>query len=212
MSMRRPDQIPFSPRNPHPKPSPFEGVIGCGMLILVACAIVVGCISFAVSWWRGSQPTGSSAPAQRAPLPPRSIPAFVRPPLGPDGRPWPTIPSYIVGIPRLRTGGYSTVKVDNSRCSTDVLAKIFALDSGTPAAVRVFFIPAGSSFTADSLEPGVYDVRYQDLSDGELARSERFDLEERRTLEGFEYSTIELTLYKVVGGNTRTYPLSASEF
>ena len=81
-----------------------------------------------------------------------------------------------------------------------------------PAAVRVFFIPAGARFTAENLNAGNYDVRYQALDDGSLARSEDFSLTERETYNGNEYSTIEMTLYKVTHGNMQTYPLSPADF
>jgi hypothetical protein len=145
-----------------------------------------------------------TAPSRPAP------PPFVRPATGPDGQPWPRSAAYIAGMPRLNTGGLSSVTVDNSQCTNDVLVKVYSY--GMQAPVRVGFIPAGGRFTFDSLKAGKYDVRYQDLDDGSLARSETFDLQERRTYSGTEYSTIELTLYKVRNGNMQTYPLSPADF
>ena len=113
-------------------------------------------------------------------------------------------------MPRLCTGGLSSVTVDNSQCTNDVLVKLYSYGMRAPA--RVGFIPARGKFTFESLSAGEYDVRYQDLDDGSLARSEKLDLEERRTYSGTSYSTIELTLYKVRNGNMQTYPLSPTEF
>jgi len=102
------------------------------------------------------------------------------------------------------------VTVDNTLGGSDVLVKIYADRLGRAA--RVFFIPAGRAFTAESMSPGRYDVRFQDLDDGELAKSESFTLDERATFSGIEYSTIRLTLYKVRDGNMQTYPLSPEDF
>ena len=63
-----------------------------------------------------------------------------------------------------------------------------------------------------SLPPGQYDIRYQDLSDGSLQRSEDFELEEFENTEGVSFSNLTITLFKVAGGNFETYPLDPSEF
>lgn len=59
---------------------------------------------------------------------------------------------------------------------------------------------------------GAYDIRYRDLASGVLTRSEPFDVEERRTAEGIEYSEMTMTLYKVADGNFQTYDLAEEEF
>lgn len=202
MSMRPP---------PNPPPDPVKGAIGCvfcTLILLVAAGLGV---SELVGWIRGPKATRSPASAQSSSTdfaPSR----FLRPALGPNGRKWPTTPSYIAGMDHRNTSGLSSVTVDNSRCSNDVLVKLYSLDSSPPAAVRVFFIPAGARFTAENLNAGDYDVRYQALDDGSLARSEDFSLTERETYNGTEYSTIEMTLYKVTHGNMQTYPLSPADF
>ncbi len=102
--------------------------------------------------------------------------------------------------------------VDNSRGGSDVFVKLFHVDPAKPIPIRVFFIYAAGSFTLEALPPGAYDVRYRDLETGDLYRSERFDIEERSTFDGIEYTALTLTIYKLVGGNMRTYRIDESEF
>lgn len=130
----------------------------------------------------------------------------------PNGSEWPISAGYVEGYPRLRSGGYSSVTVDNSGNSSDVFVKLVAIDADKSSPIRHIFIPKNGTFTMRSLRPGQYDVRYQDLSDGSLMRSEEFELDEVHETDGVRYSTMTLTLYKVPNGNMRTYPLDPSEF
>ncbi|MBA3756838.1 MAG: hypothetical protein H0X02_11670 [Nitrosomonas sp.] len=59
---------------------------------------------------------------------------------------------------------------------------------------------------------GNYDIRYRDLSNGGLSRSEAFNLKETPTKNGTQFSNITMTLYKVQNGNMQTYDLSEAEF
>ena len=59
---------------------------------------------------------------------------------------------------------------------------------------------------------GSYDIRYRDLGNGGLSRSEAFGLEEIPTYNGTQFSNISITLYKVQHGNMQTYGLSETEF
>jgi hypothetical protein len=70
--------------------------------------------------------------------------------------------------------------------------------------VRLFYVPAGRSFTLENVRQGSYDVRYNDLNSGALSRSEQFSLTETREMSS--------TLYKVRNGNTQTYSLADDEF
>jgi len=138
--------------------------------------------------------------------------------LAPDGRPWPATASYIRGEEILSNDGLSSVTVDNSRLSSDVFGKLVSLDNslleglGIGVTVRSFYIPAGGSFRLDSVTPGNYDVRYRDLSTGNLSRSEPFNLTERDVSGGTEFSNITMTLYQVRDGNMRTFKISEREF
>lgn len=128
--------------------------------------------------------------------------------LAPNGRPWPTGPGYVAGYPKGNTNGASTVTVDNSRNDAHVFVKLVSLDGAKAHPVRFFFIPAHGKFTVHKVSPGSYDVRYRDLSSGDLARSESFELEQNET----QYTTLTMTLYKIAHGNMQTYPLAESDF
>jgi len=149
-------------------------------------------------------------PTQVRPLPSRFI--YVRPATTPNSQPWPTQASYIKGFPRLRESGLSEVTVDNSQNDTDVFVKLVSLQGPNAFPVRTFFIPANATFTINNISVGAYDIRYRDLANGTLLRSESFRLEELQSQGGIQYSTITMTLYKVVNGNMHTYALLEEEF
>lgn len=130
----------------------------------------------------------------------------------PNGSPWPKAAAYVRGYPVDNDDGYSNVTVDNSENSSDVFAKLITLEGDVAFPVRQFFIPAGSKFTMKKVASGSYDIRYRDLESGQLSRSETFDVEERRTRDGVEYSNMTMTLYKVLEGNFKTYALSEADF
>ena len=102
--------------------------------------------------------------------------------------------------------------VDNRQNNADVFVKLYLLVGTKRFVTRVFFIPAYSAFTAESMAPGLYDVRYMDLDSGDLARTESFILKQSESYSGTEYSNITLTLYKVKNGNMQTTRISVDEF
>lgn len=155
-----------------------------------------------------SSPTQSGGAVVGAP----AEPAFTRPLTAPNGAAWPAMAGYIDGEPRLRTKGLSTVTVDNDQNSNDVFVKLVAIGVKSTEPVRQFFIPAHGEFEARNLEAGEYDIRYMDLDDGSLARSESFSLKQMEEVGGTRFSNITMTLYKVRNGNMQTYPLLPSEF
>ncbi len=138
---------------------------------------------------------------------------YVRPKTADNGSPFPKKSGYIKGYPIQFKEGYSTITVNNSKNSSDVFAKLYALDAIPPQPVRVFFIRKGEKFTADNIKAGNYDVRYRNLNNGGLVRTDTFNLAEPITLEGAtRFRSVTLTLYKVPKGNLKTYPLSEQEF
>lgn len=130
----------------------------------------------------------------------------------PNGQPWPDSAGYVNGYKRLHTKGLSTVTVDNSRNDSDVFVKLVSLDGAEAYPIRHFFIPAFGKFTVKKVTAGSYDIRYRDLSNGGLSRSEAFNLDEKKTQNGTRFSNISMTLYKVENGNMQTYGLSEAEF
>ena len=130
----------------------------------------------------------------------------------PKGRPWPSTPAYIRGMPVLGTGGPSTLTIDNASGGADVYVKLCRDRAGKCDAMRHVFIPAGSTFTIENIRNGEYDVRYRDLSDGSLARSRSMRFREVVSSEGVRYSVVTLTLYRVSGGNTSFSQIDESAF
>jgi len=157
-----------------------------------------------------STPPPGPKPYQANPAPVR--PEYVRPSSAPNGQPWPFSAGYVGGYERLHAGGLSTVTVDNSRNDSDVFVKLVSLDGAQAYPVRQFYIPAFGSFTLNKITAGSYDIRYRDLGNGGLSRSEAFNLEEIQTYDGVQYSNITMTLYKVQNGNMQTYGLAEAEF
>lgn len=137
---------------------------------------------------------------------------YIRPLTAPNGQPWPTSSGYVSGYQILQTNGLSTVTVDNSRNDSDVFVKLVSINGAQAYPVRQFYIQAFSSFPLNGVTAGSYDIRYRDLSNGGLSRSEAFNLEETQTSDGIQYSNITMTLYKVQNGNMQTYGLSEAEF
>jgi curved DNA-binding protein CbpA len=143
---------------------------------------------------------------------PQGKPSYVRPATAPNGASWPSHASYVADYPKLNTSGLSSVTVDNTQNDSDVFVKLASISANESHPVRVFFIPAFGKFKIDSINPGLYDIRYRDLTTGGLARSESFTLDEVSTYNGTRYSDMTMTLYKVRNGNMQTYGLSESEF
>ncbi|CAG9175599.1 J domain-containing protein [Cupriavidus pinatubonensis] len=159
--------------------------------------------------------TGEPRAAAAAATPTKSPapqPQYVRKPTAPNGQDWPAWSSYIPGYPIRKTGGLSSLTVDNSRNSSDVFLKVFSLGGGDTIPVRFALIKAGTSFEFFNIEHGSFDVRYMDLDTGKIAKSNRFELEEIAEGNGTRYSRMSLTLYPVRNGNTQAQEIEESEF
>lgn len=137
---------------------------------------------------------------------------YVRPMTAPNGESWPRSAGYVKGYELLQENGLSSVTVDNSQNDSDVFVKLMDLSGEKPQPVRHFYIPSHSSFTATKVKAGRYDVRYRDLSNGGLSRSESFQLEEIEEADGIRYKNMTMTLYKVQNGNMQTFQLNESDF
>ena len=137
---------------------------------------------------------------------------FVRPPLGPSGKPWPTVAGYIQDAKHLHRDGLSSVTVDNTQNTSDVHVKLVYSGGASAYPIREFYIPAGASFTVQNVRRGQYDIRYRDLQSGALAKSDPIELAQTATEAGTEYSQVTMTLYKVRDGNMQTRSICESEF
>jgi hypothetical protein len=143
---------------------------------------------------------------------PHIQPQYMKQSKAPNGQAWPTTAAYVKGFKKLHTDGLSKVTIDNSQNNSDVFVKLVAINGFESYPVRVFFIPAFSQFTINSIRAGLYDIRYRDLDSGSLSKSESFILQEIETYDGVEYSNFTMTLYKIQNGNMQTYGLSEGEF
>jgi hypothetical protein len=161
----------------------------------------------------GAKTSGSSTKASAAGQRKRERrPTYDRPVTAPNGQPWPAYSGYVSGYPFTATNGLSTITIDNSGNSSDVFLKLVLLGSGQATPVRVCYIAARSKFKFETVAPGVYDVRYQDLSTGGLSKTEEFSIMETKTFQGTQFTNLSLTLYKVSNGNMVTQQIDPSEF
>ncbi len=121
---------------------------------------------------------------------------------------------YVINTNILNQTGYSSVTIDNTQNNAPVYVRLWSVDKN-PHPIRTFTIAPYNSFTALSITPGMYEIRYKFLYKEREAdfgnKSEPFKLSETRTINGVMYDKYELTLYKVRNGNTRTTKISVNE-
>jgi hypothetical protein len=114
---------------------------------------------------------------------------------------------YLKGYPKTATNGHSSLTVKNDINNSDFVVKIFSLTTGK--AIRVFLVRDHQSFTAENIAPGKYDVRYKNLTSGQISKSEEFQMTETKDGENTE---MMMTLYKVHNGNMQTQEISEESF
>lgn len=118
---------------------------------------------------------------------------------------------YVPGSPRGASGGLSDFTVDNTSGGGDAIARLYL--SGRKPAVRTFFIRKGERFTASSLAPGVYVLRYRYIGSEETYEADReFALKQFETEGGTNYSRVKVTLYKVWDGNMQSKSVPQDSF
>lgn len=119
----------------------------------------------------------------------------------PNGKPWPSTAGYVDGFPRRATSGLSTLKIDNSSGASAVYLKLCSAQVDPCDGLRHVFIPAGQSFTIHKIAPGMYDVRFRSLDTGAISKSEPIQLQQSSSNSAIRYTEMQLTLYRVLGGN-----------
>lgn len=155
------------------------------------------------SWARDvSILSGSAAGHQR----------FVRPNAAPNGLPWPAQADYLDGVPVGAIGGHSSVMIDNSANRFDVYGKLVFTSMASSEPVRQFFIPAGQRLALTDIAPGNYDVRYENLDDGGLYKSQPFGLAEQTASNGVTATSTSVSLYPIDGGSVRPMSIGQNEF
>lgn len=132
----------------------------------------------------------------------------------PNGQPWPVTAAYLKGkgIQQRAFGGLSKLTIDNTNGGSNVYVKLCRPSNDRCDGLRHVFIPQGASFVMANIAPGTYDIRYRDLSSGQIARSEPLLLQQIEDSQGTRFSVVRLTLYRVADGNTSFAPLSEDQF
>lgn len=213
-AVKQNSQPQLTPRQATSRPPPLSS-IGAGRIIthVLSNWVLYGLAAFFIWILTNNEPrTPPPGPKPYQANPATVRPEYIKPNTAPNGQPWPASADYIKGYQRLHMDGLSTVTVNNSRNESDVFVKLVSLDSAQAYPVRQFYIPAFGSFTLNKVLAGSYDIRYRDLGNGGLSRSEAFSLSESPTYNGTRFSNITMTLYKVQNGNMQTYGLSETEF
>jgi len=162
-----------------------------------------------------SSPAASAtmSPVEDPPPLQSPTPPYIRPLLAPNGRIWPTTPSYLPGYEEKAQGGLSSVVVDNTHGDADFFVKLVSLDREEPEVMRYSYLPAGSQFTFESVADGNYELHTQDLTHGGYSKTDAFTPQQQKTADGgTSYSDIHLTLYGVNNGNMQLQTISPSQF
>ncbi len=94
--------------------------------------------------------------------------------MAPNSEPWPSFAGYIKGYQQLHTDGFSTITVDNSQNDSDVFIKFLWIVHKLIQSDSFIFQHLESLFLK-KVTAGNYDIRYRDLSNGGISRSELFD-------------------------------------
>lgn len=201
-----PGAIDAAGRDPeHQRPSrrPHGWAI-VSLAALIGAALVGGAVWLMEAESGATSRSGDAAQAADAPRP-SSAPArdvakpdYVRPERAPGGEAWPGESGYLAGFKLLFNDGQSTVTLDNGANPSDVYAKLYAHREARPFAVRWVFVKGKDVFVVGELRPGRYEVRYRDLDNGVVTRSEPFDLREGSVAEGTRFTAARIPLQKVM--------------
>jgi hypothetical protein len=143
-----------------------------GWVLSIAIIVPVSWLAFAGR---------DTAPPSDFTVPVHSTPAYVRPTTTPNGLTWPTRACELPGYPTSHDDGASELVIDNSRSSTDVLARLINVDGDQPRPARHVFLPARSRFHLTHVRRGTYEITYQDLTTGVQNQSDRFEVIETST-------------------------------
>ncbi len=174
-------------------------------------------IAFLYTHHRINAPTTTAAIPARigkgAALPrDRTNPDYVRPATAENGSPFPKTSGYIEGAEQLASQSLAMLTINNSSNTSDLYGKLYALESDMTTPVRTFFVAAEDSFAISNLDAGSYELRYQDLETGGLAKTEPLTLKRIEKEDGDYFESIGVTLSKVVNGNLETEPISDKDF
>ncbi|MEP7313241.1 MAG: hypothetical protein ABI859_11705 [Pseudomonadota bacterium] len=139
-------------------------------------------------------------------------PLWKRPSTAPNGKPWPAESGYLDGFPRLNVDGQAGVIADNSGGTNDLLVKLIDRDRTPTTAVRVGYVKAKQQFRMERVKPGRYDLRYLNLGNGRIRKSNFFEVALNATPKGKEYMGWRVGLFGVADGNAHHEDISARDF
>lgn len=118
---------------------------------------------------------------------------------------------YLAGAKNAAAGGLSTFTVDNASGERDAIVRLYL--GGKKPAARNFYVKFGEKFTAKSLAPGTYAMRYRFVgSDDTFEADKSFPLTETTTESGRRFSNVTVTLFKVRDGNMTTKKVPSEDF
>jgi hypothetical protein len=92
-----------------------------------------------------------------------------RAPTAPNGQSWPVQSGYIAGYLVGNRGGNTQLIIDNSKNDADVAVSLY--DALRNQAVRQLLVARHDKFTIDHLNAGNYEVKYEALGIGALAKA-----------------------------------------
>jgi hypothetical protein len=182
-----------------------------------------------------SQPASGSAATTTSAVQPQSepstgtinIPAGLTPiPSGNEGSP----SDFTVSLPngtelrkRRHLNGRGELTVENG---TSFDAVVHLVDLNSEKTIRTFYVKAGNTFTEQRISPGLYGVYFATGTDwngglktfnssasySQFGRNMEFTEKPDADKGKIEYSTYQITLQPVKGGNAATYPSDKSAF
>ena len=107
---------------------------------------------------------------------------------------------YVAGSTPAAMGGRSTVTVNNSKGSSDIVGRLYL--NGQQPAVREMFVKAGESFRAEGLQPGRYVFRYRPVGSESTFEADRpVNLSESVSEQSIRSSHVTVNIFSGVGGN-----------
>lgn len=118
---------------------------------------------------------------------------------------------YLPGGDKAAQGGLSSFTVDNIAGDRDATVRLYL--SGKQPAARSFCVKRGEKFTAKSLRPGTYVMRYRFNGSVETFEAEKdFPISETQTEGGRRYSAVTVRLFKNTDGNLPTKTVAPEAF
>lgn len=130
----------------------------------------------------------------------------------PNGYAWPTSAGYLSQVPVLHDDGQALLHVENASNSSAIHVKLVALQGLREYPVREFYLPAYGSFTLKNLSAGRYDLRYRDLDNGRLARSQEFVFDEDATDSTSTPAPVTVILDKIRLNEMQAFGMLEAEF